>query len=389
MTRPGPVSRILILEDEPADAELTRRHLAKGGLAFSAVVADSRPAFTRQLTEFRPDVILADYTLPGFSAEDALEAARQSCPEVPFIVLSGAIGDDAAVELIRRGATDFVLKDRPARLVPVVMRAVEEARQRARLAQMEARFHRSQRLASVGRLAGGIAQEFNNQVGVMVNCAGFIREQAERATAAGAGPEAWDGVARDAEQIELAGERITKLVYQLLTAGAQHVLRNRPVNLHEVVAGSERALRSVLGGRIGLSLAAEPGLWQAIADPDQIREVLLALAANAREAMPGGGTFSVTVGNVRLDGADAGEPPDLWPGEYVRLAATDTGVGMEPQVAEHAFEPYFTTKPLVAGGGLGLATVYGIISRAGGAVDIASAPGEGTTVTVWLPRAEA
>jgi PAS domain S-box-containing protein len=382
----GEVIRLLILEGDPSGAELVQLRMASARLKFTAVVADTRTSFRQQLTAFCPDVILADFSLPGFSGEEALELAQELCPQVPFIFLSGPLGDEAAVELIRRGVTDYVLKDRPARLVPVIMRAIAEARQRTRLAQTQAELDRSQRLASIGRLAGGIAHEFNNQIGAMVHYASFIREEASCRAASGAAPETWEGIRRDAEQIEQTGQRVTRLVRQLLAAGAQQLANSQCIDLNVVMRDSEQALRSTLGSRVDLRLETAPGLWPVTADPDQIGQVLLTLAANACEAMPDGGTFSVAVSNVVVSDTDPGEVHGLRPGDYVCLRASDTGTGMEAEAVEHAFEPYFTTKPFVQGSGLGLATVYGIISRAGGIVGISSVPDVGTTVTAWLPR---
>jgi DNA-binding NtrC family response regulator len=147
----GP-DRILILEDEAWDAELAQRLLTGAGLDYTAVIVDTKPAFTEQLTEFRPDLILADYSLPGFSGADALRIAQQQCPQVPFIIWSGVLGDEAAVDLIKQGATDYILKDRPARLPSAIERALHEARQRARLARIEVQLGQAQRLASLGRL---------------------------------------------------------------------------------------------------------------------------------------------------------------------------------------------------------------------------------------------
>ena len=382
----GEVIRLLILEGDPSGAELVQVRMARAGLRFTAVVADTRTSFTQQLAAFCPDVILADFSLPGFSGEEALELAQELCPQVPFIFLSGPLGDEVAVELIRRGVTDYVLKDRPARLVPVIMRATAEARQRARLAQTQAELDRSQRLASIGRLAGGIAHEFNNQIGAMVHYATFIHEEAGRREASGTDPETWEDIRRDAEQIEQIGKRVTRLVHQLLAAGAQQLVNSQCIDLNGVMRDSEQALRSTLGSEVDLRLETVSGLWPVTADPDQIGQVLLTLAANASEAMPDSGTFSVAASNVVVSDTDPGEVHGLRPGDYVCLRASDTGTGMEAEAVEHAFEPYFTTKPFVQGSGLGLATVYGIISRAGGIVGISSVPDLGTTVTAWLPR---
>jgi DNA-binding NtrC family response regulator len=146
-------ARILIVEDEAFDAELAQRLLTHAGLAFTAVVVETRASYVEQLTAFRPDVILSDFHLPGFSGEIALDIAQEQCPQIPFIFWSGMLGDEAAVELIKRGATDYVLKDRPARLPSVIYRALAEAEQRTQLAQLEDQLREAQHLASLGHLA--------------------------------------------------------------------------------------------------------------------------------------------------------------------------------------------------------------------------------------------
>ncbi len=151
-TSPGRKARILIVEDEAWDAELAQRLLTRAGLDFTAVVVDTRAPFVEQLAAFRPDVILSDYHLPGFSGEEALEIVQEQCPHVPFVFWSGVLGDEAAVALIKQGATDYVLKDRPARLPSVICRAIAEAEQRARLARLDEQLREAQRLASLGQL---------------------------------------------------------------------------------------------------------------------------------------------------------------------------------------------------------------------------------------------
>src|SRR6202167_5995159 len=149
----GPSKRILILEDEAWDAELAQRLLAGAGLNLEALVVDTKAAFIEQLAAFRPNIILSDYHLPGFSGEDALKIAQEHYPDIPFVFWSGVLGDEAAVALIKQGATDYVLKDRPARLPSVIMRALAESEQRTRLATLADQLLQAQRLASVGELA--------------------------------------------------------------------------------------------------------------------------------------------------------------------------------------------------------------------------------------------
>ena len=149
----GRSARILILEDEAWDANLAQRLLLEAGLNLVAVVVDSKASFIEQMATFQPDIILSDYYLPGFSGREALKIAQELYPDIPFIIWSGVLGDEAAVELIKQGATDYVLKDRPARLPSVILRALAEVEQRARLAHLEAQLLQAQRLASLGKLA--------------------------------------------------------------------------------------------------------------------------------------------------------------------------------------------------------------------------------------------
>jgi DNA-binding NtrC family response regulator len=165
----GPSKRILILEDEAWDAELAQRLLTGAGLNLEALVVDTKAAFIEQLAAFRPNIILSDYHLPGFSGEDALKIAQEHYPDIPFVFWSGVLGDEAAVELIKQGATDYVLKDRPARLPSVIMRALSEAEQRANLAELEDQLLQAQRLASLGQLAA--AEEIMSRIRQMLTAA--------------------------------------------------------------------------------------------------------------------------------------------------------------------------------------------------------------------------
>jgi DNA-binding NtrC family response regulator len=174
----GRSARILILEDEAWDAELAQRLLASAGLSLTAVVVDTKVAFVEQMAAFRPDVILSDYHLPGFSGQEALKIAQEHYPHIPFIFWSGVLGDEAAVELIKQGATDYVLKDRPARLPTVILRALDEAEQRARLAQLEDQLLHAQRLASLGQLAA--AEQAMSRIRQLLTAARGEAKVAER-----------------------------------------------------------------------------------------------------------------------------------------------------------------------------------------------------------------
>lgn len=170
---PGGKVRILILEDQPADAELAQRLLTRSGLRYVAVIVDTRAAFIAQLAAFRPDVIVSDFSLPGFSGASALEIVQAQCPNIPFIFWSGVLGDEAAVELMKQGATDYILKDRPARLPAAVQQALAAAEHRAQLARLEDQLGQAQRLASLGQL--GAAEQAMSRTRQLIEAA---RQQA-------------------------------------------------------------------------------------------------------------------------------------------------------------------------------------------------------------------
>ena len=376
--------RILLLEDDPADAHLNQRLLRKGGLEFTSRVAGTKAEFNAELTSFTPHVILSDFSLPGFSGEEALTIARGRFPHIPFIVLSGTIDDEAAVALIKLGATDYVLKDRPQRLAPAIRRAVAEAGQWAQRARLEAQLQQSQRLESLGQLAGGVAHDFNNLLGVISSYAAFAGEEAAKDP----GLVDWPELRDDIEQIERAVARAAALTRQLLAFGRREVAQPRVLDVNEVVADVTELLIRTLGEHIELVTHLADDLGPVLADPGQLEQVLVNLAVNARDAMPGGGTLSIDTASADLAAADTVPQPGLRPGRHVSLKVSDTGTGIPAEIADRVFEPFFTTKPRGEGTGLGLATVYGIISQAGGTVRIYSEPEHGTTMTILLPVTE-
>jgi len=233
--------------------------------------------------------------------------------------------------------------------------------------RLEAQLRQSQRLESVGQLAGGIAHDFNNFLSVIRGYARFIID----------GLPADSPLRKDADEVARAADRASKLTNQLLVFSRRDVVQSRVIDLGEVLRDITSLLRRTLSEDVDLSVSIEDGLFAVEADPSQIEQVLVNLVVNARDAMPDGGRLAVELAN---DGTP-GDP-------HVRLTVRDSGHGMGPEVLERAFEPFFSTKPKGQGTGLGLATVYGIVTQAGGSVDIASQPGEGTTVSVLFPGRE-
>ncbi len=257
-------------------------------------------------------------------------------------------------------------------------RLAEEERTR-----LERLLHQSQRLESLGQLAGGVAHDFNNLLSAILSFASFAGT--ELASMAGSSSDARLGeLVSDVKQITRAAERAAELTRRLLAFGRREVVRPVVLRLNDVVRDVEQLLHRSLGPHIELETSLDPDLWVVLADAGQLEQVLVNLAVNARDAMPGGGKLTIETANLQLD-ADAAPPwPALRPGPYVRLRVSDNGIGMTRQVADRAFEPFFTTKEKGEGSGLGLATVHGIIAQAGGGVRIDSAPGAGTVITgIW------
>jgi PAS domain S-box-containing protein len=244
---------------------------------------------------------------------------------------------------------------------------------------METRLRQAHKAEAVGRLAGGVAHDFNNLLTVIQGQASLVRRRLGHAP---------DLLPRLAE-IERAAGRAAELTGQLLAYARRQVLRPRELDLAEVVSSSEEALRSVVGEAVTLCVRFGPGLGRVRADRAQVEQVLLTLAANARDAMPAGGTLAVDLSGFRLPAPDPERLPGLRPGRYVEMSVSDTGSGMPPEVLARAFEPFFTTKEVGRGSGLGLASVYGAVKQSGGFVYVESASGRGTAVRILLPCAAA
>ena len=245
---------------------------------------------------------------------------------------------------------------------------------------LQAQVRQIQRMESLGQLAGGVAHDFNNLLAVILSYATFVSRSLDAAAGSGAGMN-WDEARADMEHIEQAVDRAAALTRQLLAFASREAIRPLALDLNEVIGGVQELLRRAIGEHIQLATSLASGLGPVLADAGKIEQVLVNLAVNARDAMPGGGTLTIATDNITTAGGDSGAQQE----HRVRLQVTDTGTGMTPDVIERAFEPFFTTKSASRGTGLGLATVYGILTQAGADIQISSRPGTGTTFTIVLP----
>jgi PAS domain S-box-containing protein len=283
---------------------------------------------------------------------------------------------DRTLEHQAKEALERGVAERTAELAAANRQLVAQIEERERV---ETTLRQMQRLEAVGQLTSGVAHDFNNLLTVISGNIGIL----ERALGADVDPQLRQrlGYMKD------AATRGAKLTAQLLAFSRRQRLEAKAVDLNGIVAGMRDLLQSSMGGSVQLSMKLHPGLWPALVDPTQIELVILNLAINARDASPVGGDLIVETANVALR-EPASRPEEPCPGDYVMVAVTDHGSGMTPEVLARAFEPFFTTKEVGKGSGLGLAQVYGFAKQSGGGVRIDTRLGEGTSIKVYLPRAD-
>jgi two-component system, cell cycle sensor histidine kinase and response regulator CckA len=512
---PDPV-RVLMVEDSEADALLLEEQLRREGLDLHLERVQTGPAL-REALDRTWDVVLADYSMPAFGGLQALALVKERAPDLPFIVVSGSVGDAALVAAMRAGASDYVLKGNLSRLAAAIRRELADAEQnRARraeerahiterkraeeaLRQSEERFRlvalvtndvlwdwdlakgrvswteglrawgydpadasrhdgwwrervhpddlaaaetdlhqaieagqswsaeyrfcradgtfahvydrgyvmrdeagravrmtgammdiserrrlelqlvQAQKMEAVGRLAGGVAHDFNNIVTAIRGYGDLALRRME--------PES--PLRHYLEEIVRAGDRAASVTRQLLAFSRTQLLQPRVLDLRTVVRDVEGLLRRLLGEDVELTTLAPASLGSVRADPVQVEQVLMNLAINARDAMPQGGRLVIETTDVDMDRTSVREGVTVEAGRYVMLAVSDTGQGMDTETQARVFEPFFTTKEVGKGTGLGLSTVYGIVQQSGGYIWLYSEVGRGTTFKICLPRVDA
>jgi PAS domain S-box-containing protein len=244
---------------------------------------------------------------------------------------------------------------------------------------LEQELQQAQKMEAIGRLAGGVAHDFNNVLTIISSYAAVLGQEFE----------AGDPRTEDVQQILTASQRAASLTGQLLAFSRRTIVQPRVVDLNEIVSGVEKMVRRILREDVDLRTVLAESLGRVRADIGQIEQVLLNLVVNASDAMPTGGKLTIETQNVALRSGSVPAHPGIGPGEFVMLAVSDTGVGIDRQTQSRIFEPFFTTKELGKGTGLGLATVYGIVQQSGGRIVVYSELGQGTSMKIYLPRVDA
>ena len=367
--------RLLIVEDSEDDAALLLRELGRGGYDVIHERVDTPGALISALDLQKWDLVISDHSMPHFSGIDALHILRSRGSRIPFIFVSGTIGEETAVSALKDGAQDYVMKTNLKRLVPAVQRELREVEDRQERERLERQVQQLHKFEMIGRLAGGIAHDFNNVIGAILGWAEICSQEAQPGT-----------VLRERlQKIIDQADRATGLTSQLLSFARKQFLQPKRIDLNMHVSQSTDLLRRIIGAHIAIRIQTAPDLQVTFADPSQIDQVLMNLCLNARDAMPEGGQLILETRNMEITEEYCRVATYAQPGSYVLLSVSDTGTGMETETLEQIFEPFFTTKELGKGTGLGLATVYGIVKQHGGFLNVESAPGKGTTFHIYFP----
>jgi two-component system, cell cycle sensor histidine kinase and response regulator CckA len=353
----------------PIAAELTR-----GGFDPSFTCARTPEDLAQQLAG-KWDLAIGLFEPGAFGAFDILRAVGERNLDLPVIVVSRRVKDGYVTALLKQGAADHIVLSNLMRLNAAVERELRAVALRRDRGQLEEQFRQAQKMEAVGRLAGGVAHDFNNLLTVITGYSDLLLNR---------------GGLKDAqktalEEIRRAAERGGALTHQLLAFSRRQPLQLRSVQVNELVMHLQKLLRRLIGEDV--SLVILPGAAHDIveADPGRIEQVIMNMAVNARDAMPGGGSLTIETSNIEVSPQYLAQHLGVAAGRYLMLTIADTGHGMDNETLSHLFEPFFTTKTPGRGTGLGLATAYGIIRQSGGAIQFSSQPGQGTTAFLYLP----
>jgi len=364
----GKALRVLVLEDQVDDFDILLWRLRGFGYDVEALRVETADDMRTALAKGSWEIIVSDWSMPTFSAPQALEILRASRLDLPFIIVSGTIGEETAVEALRNGAHDFLLKGRLARLGTVIERELREAAARRERARMQEQLMISDRMASMGILAAGVAHEINNPLAaVLANLEMAIEDlEASRATA---------DILDEVQDARDAAQRVRNIVRDVRIFSRNESERRDAVNVENVLESTLRMASNEIRHRAKLVRNYRPA--PAVhADESRLGQVFLNLVINAAQALPEGKADrnQIRVGVERA-------------GERVRVEIADTGPGIAPEVMERLFTPFVTTKPAGVGTGLGLSICHRIVTGLGGEISVESKQGVGTTFVVLLPIA--
>ncbi len=378
--------RVFLLEDNLDDVELEIHEMLKAQLHVDYDVARNRKEFLERVARFSPDIILADYDLPDITGIEAINMAKEMGIDVPVILITGDGNETIAVDSLRLGAVDYILKKNIAGLPARLKRALEiwadrRAKKRAESEEMRLQqlLFENQKMEAIGRLAGGIAHDFNN---ILTGVMGFA-EIGLIDTPVGA------EIRNKLESIISLSQKGADLVKQLLIFSNKMVMAMKRVNMNIFIAETAQFLKRIVEETIEIRLDLHDNLPMVPCDTNQFTQVLMNLILNARDAMDGRGVITIKTDRCIMQEPVHEEKPRTGQRWSVCISVTDTGTGIDEHHLQTIFDPFFTTKAVGKGTGLGLSIVYSVVQSHGGTVKVSSQKGEGTTFTISLPVPEA
>jgi signal transduction histidine kinase len=384
-------ARILIVEDEAVVALDLKMRLSRLGYGITGTAAFGTQAIDLAAAD-PPDLILMDINIKG--EINGIETARRIILQrsVPIVFLTAHADQETLAQAKAANPYGYLVKPFEEKsLQTTIEMAVYKHRMERQLQQEEHKLRTSQaeqerlqvqlllqaqKMEAVGQLAGGVAHEFNNMLGVILGYVEMAMEQID----------AHHPISADLQEIQKAAQRSADITRQLLAFARKQTVVPKVLDLNATIEGMLKPLRRLIGEDIDLVWLPGTGLWHVKIDPSQIDQILANLFVNAREAIAGVGKLTVETGNNTFNEEYCDAHAGFVPGEYVRIVVSDNGCGMDKETLAHIFEPFFTTKGVGEGTGLGLATVYGAIRQNNGFIDVCSEPGKSTTFTIYLPR---
>ncbi|HWU75606.1 MAG TPA: response regulator [Rhodanobacter sp.] len=372
--RPLPTIRVLQVEDSELDAELVLGELEADHISYEVRLVDDEVRYLDALDTFDPHIVLSDLSVPGFSGQHALDLLRQRDEDLPFIFVSATLGEEAAIEALRNGATDYILKQNPARLASAVRRALGEAEARRASRRAEAELVRSQRFESLAMLAGGLSHDLRNLLQPLLLAGDSLQDYQDDPR-----------LARLGKLVRDCGKRGLDMVHSMLSF-ARGARRAEQVRLGTLFSAFELLMQGSVPRSVAMELLVDDPELSFEGNHTELQQCLLNLCLNAIQAMPDGGKLRIETSQTRLDEDFFLDEEQPRCGRYLRISVIDEGPGMDQAVLEHLFEPFFTTKE--TGTGLGLLSCKRIIASHGGVMRVDSKPGRGTRFDLYMPLEE-
>ena len=358
----GPV-RVLQVEDSEMDAELISMQLLDAGLEAEFQRVDSEPELERAMREFKPDLVLSDLSMPGFSGHEALRIAQGFSAAVPFIFVSGTMGEETAVQALQQGAADYILKDKTARLPAAAARAIREARAVTERERVEKELLRSQRLDCMAMLAAGLSHDLRNILQPLLIVPDLLAIHSDN-------PK----IHKLGQVVSECGRRGHEMAESMLSFVRGSRAASERISVASLFQAVQMLLQGTLPRRVRLQVDEVPEELVINGNYTELQQALLNLGLNAIQAMPGGGTLTLAARQEQVEGS-----------EFASICVTDTGTGMDAQTQAQLFTPFFTTK--ADGTGLGLMSCKRIVESYQGRIEVRSETGTGTTFELIFPVA--